>query len=540
MNFVFSPEEEGLKIYLDDISWKDLANVLSNEIVDVEVFTVHISNPFTFSERADLDISAVLEIKQQKLTVGKISEQIILDNPLSIFNTVDADRLKSGFPELVEKGLGFDEVWQKYLTECLSYEEPHEVSLRNMNFSLQSENYRSYMLTFGRVENLIHFAEALDKSISSSDSQRLKDAVTLGKTEVSDKWSLNLHDAENSGRISRLVSLRQKSLNRDFREYMSMPGAQNTEPAAFEQKTILGKHGDIELAVIRFNYGIELYVEGLSWKVLTDSLKDEAVNILELKLVTEKNLVLPVNDFAYEEGILTFNNRVIVLRDLALSLNKLELGENLDELMFAEAINKDFYMNYRSAECYRFIFWNEEKLYRFVEALIAHNNCESQMAEVKNSISNGQPYVSNELKGDFERAASVERMERILENLSSFGTAPIEATFKNAIEKIGSLSVAVTGHEPEAPTNYSEKEKATPIIRDSYFFAYQVLMRDELNRFDGVGKILGYNGEVILNSIIAIFKRRKLNDYAESMKRLLANYRGRFQYQKNGEPPSIL
>ena len=502
MEFALSPEKKSIQLFIRGIKWTEIINALKEEEVKVEHYELGYDNDFT-NDPSDKIVISNFSISNYQTLFGEIINMIVSFNTLKEVVSIDLERLKAGFPELVEQGLSLDEIWASFFRTVVEREMPYQLRLGNDAFYLECyPGLESYLLTFHSKDKLISFIENANLTLSEQTSKDFVLAAKEEKPYATDGFKAVFEEAGKQSFIALFQNLRAASDKRP------------------------NKAISIELAINdRHNY-LKLFMEGLHLKDLSKFLNNETVYVSNLEfIIDEDSFIIESHDFKKGEDFYAFSPQKILFGNLVDKIEALNLPENAMGLFSLKLRTSSFELDsHSSPPIYDLTFWRKDAMTDFLDSLKLFVPSEI-IDEMKIVVMEGKPYCTEGWREDVEEAGSDCRMDCMIRLLERIWVANEE---QELIKMLKIVTQGEIGNNDEE-FKLTETDKRMHGSRSwqrphPYFLAYYRLKEDGMNCFDGAGKIYGFDGELVINSIIAHFSQSR-PEIKQEMETLLIHYK---------------
>jgi len=511
MEITLSQEKSGIKLFIQEISLMEIVSALKDELVNVELYNIGFANDFTVDSEGK-DVTTSFTITEGETILGEIIDMVVSFYPLSEMETINLERLKAGFPQLLEEGLSVDEIWERFLRTTLEQEQPYELKLGNDAFYLEAYPHLGYLLTFQSKDKLVSFIENTNLMLSGKTSEDFMSAVREEKPYATDGFKAVFEEAGKMGQIDTFYNIRR---NPDM------------EPS---------KNYPIELVVTSHHNYLNLLTEGLSLQDLSAVFKNETVFVTDLSFAVCPVYTIENADFKKGDDFYEFNPQKIHFGHLVDRLTSLNLPENLSEPDILDLVNSHFELNSRWSfypPMYRLVFWHKEVMTEFLNGFESFVSKEI-VGEMKKAVQEGKDYCTEGCRSDFEKARNMYRIESMIGLLERVWVTNEEQELIKALKIVVQSQQSQPANEVAGDDRVKLTEDEKKIYGSSpwkrphpYFLVYYRLLNDRMKCFDGNGKIYGFDGEMVINSIIANFSQSK-SEIKHEMETLLTYYKKRF------------
>ncbi len=514
MELALCQEKEDTKLFIQGIKWTEIINALKEEEVKVDYYELGYDNDFT-NNPDDKHVISYFSISNHHTLFGEIINMIVSLNPLKEVETIKLEKLKAGFPELVEHGLSLDEIWERFFRTNVEREMPYELRLGNDAFYLECyASLESYLLTFHSKDKLISFIENANLILSGQTSTDFILAAKEEKPYATDGFKAVFEEAGKVGQIDTFQNLRINPKQEPSKDY------------------------PIELVVTSRHNNFKLLTEGLSLKDLSDIFKNETVFVSSLGIDTNDLYTIESDDFKMGELWYEFNPQKIHFGHLMEKITSLNLPENFREPQLLNIGNASFELDSRWSwypPMYTLTFWQEDVMLKFLNAFEPFVTKEVVDA-MKKAVQKGKDYCTEGCGSDFEKARNMYRTESMIGLMERVWIINEEQELAKALKITTQNEHAQPGDEvvnEEEPVKLTDNEKkiygssyGRPWNRPyPYFLVYYRLRADRMNCFDGDGKIYGFDGETVIKCLISYFSQPEIK---EDMETLLMYYKKRF------------
>ena len=387
MELALCQERKNTKLFIRGIKWTEIINALKDEEVKVDFYEVLYDNDFT-NDPPDKIVISNFSISNYHTLFGEIINLIVSLNQLKEVETIDLERLKAGFPDLVEQGLSLDEIWARFFRTNVEREMPAEVRLGNEAFYLEGyPGLESFLLTFSNKDTLISFIANANLILSEQTSEEFILAAKEEKPYATDGFKAVFEEAGKESFIALFQNHR---------------AASEIRPS---------KANSVELAISnRHNY-LTLFMEGLQLKELSKFLENETTYVSELEFIVDDSYNIESHDFKKGEDFYVFNPQKILFGNLIGKIEGLNLPENTIWLFSLKLRTSSFELDSRSSPpVYDLTFWRKEAMTDFLDSLRLFVSSEI-IDEMKIALMEGKSYSTQGWMEDVEKASNECRID---------------------------------------------------------------------------------------------------------------------------------